>query len=170
MKQAQNNRTSTEEIHFHIALLAPEIPPNTGAIIRLCANTGSALHLIEPLGFDLCDRSLKRAGLDYHDLTIVHVHEDLEACLATLARQRVFAFSKRCTRLYTEVCFKLGDVLLFGSESSGLSPQVINSFPQGRRLCIPMTGGRSLNLANAASVAVYEAWRQTGFVNSITPS
>lgn len=166
MKQVPNRRTSTQEFNFHIALLAPEIPPNTGAIIRLCANTRSALHLIEPLGFDLSERSLKRAGLDYHDLATVQVHKDLDACLATLVGRRVFAFSKRCSHSYAQVRFKLGDVLLFGSESAGLSEEVINAFPEDRCLRIPMAGGRSLNLANAASIAVYEAWRQTGFVNS----
>ncbi len=160
---------TSKEVHFHIALLAPEIPPNTGAIIRLCANTGSALHLIEPLGFDLSDRSLKRAGLDYHDLATVQVHKDLGACLDRLAGQRVFAFSKRCVRLYTETRFRLGDVLLFGGESAGLPQEVIDSVPQERRLVIPMAGGRSLNLANSVSIAVYEAWRQVGFVNSARP-
>lgn len=158
---------TSEEVHFHVALLAPEIPPNTGAIIRLCANTGSALHLIEPLGFDLSDRSVKRAGLDYHELATVRVHKGLSACLDTLSGQRVFAFSKRCVRRYTDVRFSLGDVLLFGSESAGLSQEVLEAFPEERRLVIPMAGGRSLNLANSVSIAVYEAWRQTGFINSV---
>lgn len=160
---------ASREVLFHIALLAPEIPPNTGAIIRLCANTMSALHLIEPLGFDLSERSLKRAGLDYHDLASVEVHKDLDTCLEKLADRRVFAFSKRCVRPYTEARFRLGDVLLFGSESAGLPQQVIDSFAPERRLVIPMAGGRSLNLANAASIVVYEAWRQTGFVHSKPP-
>jgi len=154
--------TSTKRC-FHIALLAPEIPPNTGAIIRLCANSGTRLHLIEPLGFDLSDTSLKRAGLDYHDLVHVEVHEDLAACLETLEGARVFAFSKRCRRIYADVGFKFGDVLLFGSESAGLPEAVLESVPEDRRLLIPMAAGRSLNLANAVSVVVYEAWRQQGF-------
>ncbi|MCY4199788.1 MAG: tRNA (cytidine(34)-2'-O)-methyltransferase [Gammaproteobacteria bacterium] len=149
--------------YFHIALHAPEIPPNTGAIIRLCANSGAQLHLIEPLGFDLSDTSLKRAGLDYHDLVHVEVHKDLAACLETLEGARVFVFSKRCRRVYAEVGFKFGDVLLFGSESAGLPDDVLTSVPEDRRLLIPMVAGRSLNLANAVSVAVYEAWRQQGF-------
>ena len=148
---------------FHIALLAPEIPPNTGAIIRLCANAGAHLHLIEPLGFDLSDASVKRAGLDYHDLARVTVHADLVRCLEMLAGARVFAFSKRCRRVYADVRFEFGDVLLFGSESAGLPDAVLESIPEARRLLIPMAAGRSLNLANAASVAVYEAWRQQGF-------
>ncbi len=148
---------------FHIALLAPEIPPNTGAIIRLCANSGARLHLIEPLGFDLSDASLKRAGLDYHDLVRVEVHKDLAACFEALEGARVFAFSKRCHRVYAEVGFEFGDVLLFGSESAGLPEKVLESVPEDQRLLIPMAAGRSLNLANAVSVAVYEAWRQQGF-------
>ncbi len=151
---------------FHIALLAPEIPSNTGAIIRLCANTGAHLHLIEPLGFDLSEKSLKRAGLDYHELTTVQVHESLGDCLDSLAGARVFAFSKRAQRLYTRVAFEIGDILLFGCESAGLPQAVLEALPQDRCLRIPMARGRSLNLANAASVAVYEAWRQQGFVQA----
>ena len=152
-----------EPRRFHILLLAPEIPPNTGAIIRLCANTGSCLHLIEPLGFDLSETSLKRAGLDYHDLAHVEVHRDLAACLETLKGARVFAFSKRCRQVYADVRFEFGDAFLFGSESAGLPEEVVTSVPESRRLLIPMAAGRSLNLANAVSVAVYEAWRQQGF-------
>ena len=160
---------------FHFVLLEPEIPPNTGAIIRLCANTGAHLHLIEPLGFDLSNSALKRAGLDYHELATVKVHDDLGKCLETLevhaplASARVFAFSKRCHLRYTDVRFELGDVLLFGSESSGLPTQVLESVPQANRLLIPMAGGRSLNLANAASVVVYEAWRQNDFQGAVIP-
>lgn len=149
---------------FHIALLAPEIPPNTGAIIRLCANTGARLHLIEPLGFELSDTSLKRAGLDYHDLVRVDVHSDLTACLACVPNARMFAFTKRCKRVYADVRFEFGDLLLFGSESAGLPEDVLQSVDEDRRLLIPMAAGRSLNLANAVSVVVYEAWRQQGFV------
>lgn len=161
------HQPTSDQVNFHIALLAPEIPPNTGAIIRLCANSGSALHLIEPLGFDLSERSVKRAGLDYHELAKVRVHKDLRACLDLLAGKRVFAFSKRCVHRYTDMRYELGDVLLFGSESAGLSQEVLEMFPQERRLRIPMVQGRSLNLANAASIAVYEAWRQTGFADSV---
>ena len=150
-------------------MLEPEIPPNTGAIIRLCANTGAHLHLIEPLGFDLSDTSLKRAGLDYHHLARISVHEELGKCLETLAGARVFAFSKRCRLRYTDVRFELGDVLLFGSESSGLADGVLESLPEARRLLIPMASGRSLNLANAASVVVYEAWRQNDFQGALVP-
>lgn len=153
----------TSSTNFHIALLAPEIPPNTGAIIRLCANTRSHLHLIEPLGFDLSDASLKRAGLDYHELAEVSVHANLATCLEELKGASVFAFSKRCHVCYTLVPYSLGDVLLFGSESSGLPDEVLESFPEANQLVIPMAGGRSLNLANAVSVVVYEAWRQNGF-------
>ena len=155
---------------FHIVLLEPEIPPNTGAIIRLCANTGAHLHLIEPLGFDLSDSSLKRAGLDYHQLATVKVHDDLGKCLESLmvhAPARVFAFSKRCHLRYTDVHFEFGDVLLFGSESRGLPTQVLESLPEANRLLIPMAGGRSLNLANAASIVVYEAWRQNDFQGAL---
>lgn len=156
-------RTSLTSANFHIVLLAPEIPPNTGAIIRLCANTRSHLHLIEPLGFDLSDTSLKRAGLDYHELAEVSVYTSLAGCLEGLEGATLFAFSKRCQVRYTSAQFRLGDVLLFGSESTGLPDEVLESLPEDNRLVIPMAGGRSLNLANAVGVVVYEAWRRNGF-------
>lgn len=150
---------------FHIVLLQPEIPPNTGNIIRLSANTGSHLHLVRPLGFSLDDRSLARAGLDYHDLTRVSVHGDLDACLDRLSGARVFAFSTRGVSRYDSVDYREGDALLFGSETAGLSPSVLARFDDRQRLRLPMVAGnRSLNLSNAVAVAVFEAWRQVGFV------
>jgi tRNA (cytidine/uridine-2'-O-)-methyltransferase len=150
---------------FHVVLFEPEIAPNTGNIIRLCANTGAGLHLIEPLGFTLDDKRLKRAGLDYHEWTRLAIHGDLDTCLAEVKPLRVFAFSAKATRSYTEVTYEPGDALLFGPETRGLPPAVLDRLPVGQRLRIPMVGGvRSLNLANAVAVAVYEAWRQVAFV------
>jgi tRNA (cytidine/uridine-2'-O-)-methyltransferase len=156
---------------FHLVLFEPEIPPNTGNIIRLCANTGAQLHLIHPLGFRLEDRRLRRAGLDYHEWAQVREHSDLEALLRTLGEpRRVFAFTTKGARSYHEVAYRIGDVLLFGPETRGLPGQVLDGFPPERRLRIPMrAGGRSLNLSNAVAVAVYEAWRQTGFSGANGP-
>jgi tRNA (cytidine/uridine-2'-O-)-methyltransferase len=149
---------------FEVILLAPEIPPNTGNVIRLCANTGARLHLVEPLGFSMEDRLLRRAGLDYHELANVAVHRDWEACRAALGERRIFAFSTRARRLFTDVAFEPGDALLFGAETSGLPAALLESFPEERRLCLPMRpGNRSLNLSNAVAVAVFEAWRQNHF-------
>ena len=149
---------------FHLILYEPEIPPNTGNIIRLCANTGFQLHLVEPLGFSLEDRELKRAGLDYHEYAQLSTHENLEACLEGLSPQRLFAFSTRGGRLYTEPAYAPGDAFLFGPETRGLPEAVLESLPPFQRLRIPMRpGNRSLNLSNAASVVVFEAWRQQGF-------
>jgi tRNA (cytidine/uridine-2'-O-)-methyltransferase len=152
---------------FHVALYQPEIPPNTGNIIRLCANTGSRLHLIEPLGFALDDARLRRAGLDYHEYTAVRVHPDLASCLAALPQARVFALSTRgSTSLFTQQ-FQPGDLFLFGPETRGLPDAVLQSLPPAQRLRLPMRPGqRSLNLANAAAVTVYEAWRQNGFAGA----
>lgn len=149
---------------FRIVLHAPEIPPNTGNIIRLAANTGAELHLVEPLGFSLGAQQVRRAGLDYHELADVRVHADLDAAWAALLPARVFAFSAGATRWYTEIDYAPGDVLLFGAESRGLPASVTRS-PQVTALVrVPMLpGSRSLNLANAVAVAIYEAWRQQGF-------
>jgi tRNA (cytidine/uridine-2'-O-)-methyltransferase len=153
-----------------LVLYQPEIPPNTGNIIRLCANTGTRLHLVEPLGFDLEDRHLRRAGLDYHDMAVVTRHATLEACLATLGERRLFACSTRGRRAHTDVRYAPGDVVLFGPETSGLPAEVLARVPAEHVLRIPMRpGNRSLNLSNAAAVVVYEAWRQAGFEGSAAP-
>jgi tRNA (cytidine/uridine-2'-O-)-methyltransferase len=149
---------------FHIVLFQPEIPPNTGNIIRLCANTGARLHLIRPLGFRLDDRELRRAGLDYHEYAEIQVHEDWNACQAAMPGRRVFAFSTRGARIYDSVAYAPEDVLVFGPETRGLPTEVLAGFAPGRRLRLPMRpGNRSLNLSNAVAVVVYEAWRQAGF-------
>ena len=155
---------------FAVVLVHPEIPPNTGNVIRLAANTATALHLIEPLGFRMDDRDLKRAGLDYHEYASVSVHSDFERCRATLddpKPRRWFAFTTTgATSLY-DVRFLPGDVLVFGSESAGLPNEVSRRFAPDATLRIPMRPGvRSLNLSNAVAVAVYEAWRQVGFSGS----
>lgn len=148
---------------FKIILFQPEIPPNTGNIIRLCANTGCELHLIEPLGFDISDKSLRRAGLDYHEYAEIKRHADWETCKNTLAGNRIFAMTtKGSSSLYSQR-FADGDAFLFGREGSGLPPEILNAFPLEKRLRLPMRKDqRSLNLANAAAVTVYEAWRQNG--------
>jgi tRNA (cytidine/uridine-2'-O-)-methyltransferase len=149
---------------LHVILFQPEIPPNTGNAIRLCANTGAALHLIKPLGFTLDDARLRRAGLDYHEYASVAVHDSLDACLATLDKPRVFAFSTRGRVPHVEASFAEGDALLFGCETAGLPEAVLATIPPERRLRLPMRPhSRSLNLSNSVAVAVYEAWRQLGF-------
>lgn len=149
---------------FDLILYRPEIPPNTGNIIRLCANTGTRLHLVRPLGFTLEDRYLRRAGLDYHDMAWVREYDDLEACLAALDGRRLFALSTRGTSSYAGLCYQAGDTFLMGAETSGLPPGILDAIPAARRLRIPMRpGNRSLNLSNAAAVVIYEAWRQAGF-------
>jgi len=156
---------------FDLILYQPEIPPNTGNIIRLCANTGTRLHLVHPLGFTLEDRYLRRAGLDYRDLTKVTEHEDLDACLAALGTRRLFAFSTKGCTSYTAVAYQPGDVFLFGAETRGLPPALLERVPPARRLRIPMlSGNRSLNLSNAAAVAIYEAWRQQAFGETVIPA
>jgi tRNA (cytidine/uridine-2'-O-)-methyltransferase len=152
---------------FHIVLFQPEIPPNTGNIIRLCANTGCRLHLIEPLGFSMTDKQLRRAGLDYHEFAAVEVHQDLAACLEKTGAQRVFAFSTKGKTSYAAVKYEKDDVLVFGPETRGLPADVLASLPPGQILRIPMlSSSRSLNLSNAAAVAVYEGLRQLGFPES----
>lgn len=152
---------------FNIVLYRPEIPPNTGNVIRLSANTGAHLHLVKPLGFGLDDRSLARAGLDYHDLTRVTVHENLGSCLASFAAGRVFACSTRAERSYHRVAYRAGDVFVFGSEAAGLPQDVLDGFAPEQRLRLPMVAGnRSLNLSNAVAVVVFEAWRQIGFAGA----
>jgi tRNA (cytidine/uridine-2'-O-)-methyltransferase len=149
---------------FHIVLFQPEIPPNTGNIIRLCANTGSTLHLVQPLGFDLERRAVRRAGLDYDELAEMRVHVSLAACLGELRDVRLFTVETSGARLYSEAAFQPGDALMFGSETRGLPAQVLERIPTERQLAIPMrAGNRSLNLSNAVAVVVYEAWRQNGF-------
>lgn len=151
---------------FHVMFLEPRIAGNTGNAIRMVAGTGAHLHLVEPLGFDLSEPKLKRAGLDYHDLASVTVHRDLDTALAApeLASSRVFAFTAHATRWHTHVKFQPGDVLLFGPEPTGLSDEVLSHHRVADRLRIPMVAGpRSLNLSNAAAVVTYEAWRQQGF-------
>ena len=150
---------------FHVVLHQPEIPPNTGNVIRLCANSGAMLHLIEPLGFDLDHAKLRRAGLDYHEFADVRTHASLDAFRAAVAPTRLFALSTRAERRYDEVAYADGDALLFGSETRGLPAAVWESIDAAQRLRLPMRpGNRSLNLSNAVAVVVYEAWRQLGFV------
>lgn len=151
---------------LHVALYEPEIPPNTGNVIRLCANTGAELHLVRPIGFELDDRRLRRAGLDYREWARVHVHDDLTHCLRA-APGRVFAFSTRGESHCYGARFEPGDLLLFGPETRGLPAAVLEAVPADRRLRIPMRpGSRSINLSNAVAVALYEAWRQLGFAGA----
>jgi len=154
---------------FNIVLVHPEIPPNTGNVIRLAANTGCALHLIEPLGFSMEDRLMKRAGLDYHEYADVKRHASWDAFIAAMqpSPHRMFALTTRGTRFVHDVKFEPGDWLVFGSETSGLSPELRESFAPQQRLKLPMRPGqRSLNLSNAVAVTVFEAWRQNGFTGS----
>ena len=149
---------------FDIVLFEPEIPPNTGNIIRLCANSGARLHLIRPLGFQFDDRQLRRAGLDYREWAEVRLHRDLTAFLSGVKPARLFAFTTRGARPYHTVAYQPDDVLLFGPETRGLPARVLADIPREHQLRIPMlTTGRSLNLANAVAIAVYEAWRQCEF-------
>ena len=154
---------------FDVVLYQPEIPPNTGNAIRLCANTGARLHLVEPLGFDMDDRQLKRAGLDYHEYATVKVHRDFEAALEHLREAhgdalRVFAFSTRGRVRFDTPRYREGDVFVFGPETRGLPDDLLDALPEAQRLRLPMRPGvRSLNLSNAVAVTVFEAWRQHGF-------
>ena len=150
---------------FHIVLIQPEIPPNTGNIIRLAANTGATLHLVKPLGFELTARAVRRAGLDYEELAPVRVHANIEACLGTLAGARLFSIETGAARPYSAARFQRGDALLFGAETRGLPGAALALVPPERQLMIPMRpGNRSLNLSNAVALVVYEAWRQNGFL------
>ena len=154
---------------FHVILHRPEIPPNTGNVIRLCANTGATLHLVRPLGFSLDDRQLKRAGLDYHEYATLRVHDDLAAAFADIAPghgepPRVFALSTRGGVRFDAPRFRANDAFVFGCETAGLPDEVFAATPEERRLRLPMrAGSRSLNLSNAVAVAVFEAWRQLEF-------
>jgi tRNA (cytidine/uridine-2'-O-)-methyltransferase len=149
---------------LEVVLYRPEIPPNAGNVIRLAANTGARLHLVEPLGFTLEDRQLKRAGLDYHVMANVRVHRDWQACRAALAGKRLFAVSARGAVNYAETRYGAGDAFVFGPETSGLPRSLLEEFAPERRLRLPMrAGNRSLNLSNAVAVVVFEAWRQLGF-------
>jgi tRNA (cytidine/uridine-2'-O-)-methyltransferase len=152
---------------FDVILYEPEIPPNTGNIIRLCANTGVRLHLVEPLGFSLEDRQLRRAGLDYHEWASISVHANWNECRAHLGGRRLFAVTTKGQHRYDAVTFIEGDVFLFGAETRGLPESILGSVDELERLRLPMLPeSRSLNLSNAVAVIVYEAWRQTGFRGS----
>ncbi|MBL4867941.1 MAG: tRNA (uridine(34)/cytosine(34)/5-carboxymethylaminomethyluridine(34)-2'-O)-methyltransferase TrmL [Pseudomonadales bacterium] len=150
---------------IHIVLYQPEIPPNTGNIIRLCANTGSKLHLIRPLGFDLSHKKLRRAGLDYSEWSAMEIHDSYEDFLGKLKPKRIFACTTKATNAHSSVSFEENDVLIFGPETRGLPSEILNQFPRDRWLRLPMVeSSRSLNLSNAVAVFVYEAWRQQEFV------
>ena len=149
---------------FHVVLFQPEIPPNTGNIIRLCANAGAALHLIHPLGFELSEARVKRAGLDYHEMATVKEHQSLEAFLKAVTPPRLFAVSTRGRQHYAEVSYAAGDAFLFGPETRGLPQELLDGMDPGKVLRLPMRpGNRSLNLSNAVAVLVFEAWRQSAF-------
>lgn len=151
---------------FHIVLFEPEIPPNTGNVIRLCANTGCELHLVEPLGFSLEEKAMRRAGLDYHDAARTHVHPNFEQCLSVIKtpKNHIYALSTHGVRGYTEVSFQPGDVLLFGPETRGLPTELRNGPQVEDVLRLPMLdNNRSLNLSNTVAIVCYEAWRQNGF-------
>lgn len=152
---------------FHVVLHEPEIPPNTGNLMRLTVNTGCDLHLIHPLGFELDTARLRRAGLDYREYASVQNHDSFEAFLEAVSPQRLIAFSQHGDMLYTDLSYEPGDCLLFGKESVGLPAEILGSDAVAGVVRIPIApGGRSLNLANAAAIAIYEAWRQNGFASS----
>ena len=153
---------------FHVVLFEPEIPPNTGNIMRLCANTGCELHLVEPLGFSLDEKRLRRAGMDYRDLSVISSHPNWLACLQSIRNKqpsaRVFACTTKGSQAHTKATFQAGDIILMGPETRGLPPEIIEATPPAYRLRIPMAPqSRSLNLSNATAVILYEALRQTGF-------
>ncbi len=149
---------------FHVVLFQPEIPPNTGNIIRLCANTGCQLHLIEPLGFDLDDKRLRRAGLDYHEYATLKRHQSLNDCITDTNCDRILAFTTKASHSYAQMQYRRGDMLLFGPESRGLPADILAQIPDQQRLRMPMRPEcRSLNLSNAVAVVAYEAWRQHDF-------
>lgn len=154
----------TTSLDIDVLLYQPEIPPNTGNIIRLCANTGARLHLIEPLGFDLEDRQLRRAGLDYHEYATLQVHTSLDSAIASIRPQRLFALSTRGRQRYDQPAYAAGDAFLFGPETRGLPQDVLDALPPEQCLRLPMRpDNRSLNLSNTVAVLVFEAWRQRGF-------
>lgn len=156
---------------FAVVLVNPEIPPNTGNIIRMCANTGAELHLVEPLGFDLSDKNLRRAGLDYHEYARIVRHPDWAHCRTALAGRRLFAMTTKGQHSPYEVALHADDVFVFGCETRGLSPEILAEFPTQQRMRLPMLPGqRSLNLSNAAAVTVFEAWRQAGFAGASHPA
>ncbi|ARP96869.1 tRNA (cytidine(34)-2'-O)-methyltransferase [Bordetella genomosp. 13] len=155
---------------FHVVLVCPEIPPNTGNVIRLCANTGSQLHLVRPLGFDLDDARLRRAGLDYHEWQPMQVHDTLHQALQATgaSRERIYALTTRAEASVAQTAFQPGDVFVFGRETAGLSEQHLAMFDEPQRLRLPMRPGqRSLNLSNAVAVTVFEAWRQQGYAGAV---
>ena len=159
-----NTDHASPALRLDVLLYQPEIPPNTGNAIRLCANTGARLHLIEPLGFDLQDKQLRRAGLDYHEYATLRVHASLEAALAAIAPRRLFALSTRGSQRYDQPRYMAGDALLFGPETRGLPAEVLQGLPPEQCLRLPMRpDNRSLNLSNSIAVVVFEAWRQCGF-------
>jgi len=154
---------------FHVVLVEPEIPPNTGNVIRLCANTGAQLHLVEPLGFPLDDARMRRAGLDYHEFAAMRVHANWQAFLDSIHVDpaRIFAFTTHGSSIFSALRFEPGDVFVFGAETRGLDPALRESFPATQRIRLPMRpDNRSLNLSNAVAVVVFEAWRQQGFAGS----
>jgi tRNA (cytidine/uridine-2'-O-)-methyltransferase len=155
---------------FHVVLFEPEIPPNAGNVIRLCANTGATLHLIKPLGFRLDDKSLQRSGLDYHDLTDVKVHDNLDACFSELADSRVFAVETGGRHRYSDVEYRAGDIFLFGPETRGLPDAVLTRVGREHGVFIPMRPhSRSVNLSNAVALVAYEVWHQLGFIGQAPP-
>lgn len=155
---------------FHIVLYQPEIPPNTGNVVRLCANTGTTLHLVKPLGFNLAAPSLRRAGMDYAEFVAVVVHESWGECLTALAGRRLFALTTKGAGNHYAQAYAPGDAFVFGPETRGLPEEVLAGFPPERRIRLPMVAGnRSINLSNAVAVTVFEAWRQCGFAGAVTP-
>ena len=152
---------------FDIVLVQPEIPPNTGNVIRLAANTGARLHLVRPLGFSLDDKQLKRAGLDYHEYATMAVHDSWNALMQMMKGRRMFAFATHAERLFSDVRYARDDVLVFGREADGLPADILEAFPADMRLRLPMRpGNRSINLSNAVAITVFEAWRQLGYAGS----
>jgi len=153
---------------FDIVLYQPEIPPNTGNIIRLCANTGAGLHLVKPLGFALEDKQLRRAGLDYHEFATVKVHEDWQACCDALGHRRMFALTTKGSTRHSDIQFLPDDVFVFGPETRGLPPEILEQFAPENKIRLPMLPhSRSLNLSNSAAVLIYETWRQNGFTGGV---
>lgn len=153
---------------FHIVLFQPEIPPNTGNVIRLAANTGCTLHLVRPMGFELDNSRMKRAGLDYHEFAEMKVHDHWEACAAALPDARFFAMTTKGSSRFDSITYQAGDVFVFGPETRGLPPEMLDRFTPERRIRLPMLPkNRSLNLSNAVAITVYEAWRQTGYIGGV---